>query len=244
MATALGLAPSGEPGATRLGMSEQGLARRNTELLSSALRVWTGLCFARPKLVLTIAGLLVLASLALAAARLDLRMDWTNLFRPDDPVVTNFLAARELFPYPGDIVVLVDGGNEIQRQVYLDTLAQRLSAEPTRFFHVFHCWDLQPLRQKALYYLRVEQLAALADGLAQPTSRTWPANIQTVVVRELQRTLASRGRERPRVLAAILGQVADPARSETLLRLLEQESKLYLTLGRSWGIHRAAPSHP
>jgi hopanoid biosynthesis associated RND transporter like protein HpnN len=211
-------------------MSEQGLARRNTELLSRAIRAWAGLCFARPKLVLAMAGLLVLASLALAAARLDLRMDWTNLFRSDDPVVTNFLAARELFPYPGDIVVLVDGGKEFQRQIYLDILAQRLNAEPTRFFHVFHRWDLQPLRQKALYYLQVEQLVALADGLAQPTSRGWPADIETVVVRELQRTLASRGRERPKVLAAILGQVADPARSETILRLLEEESQLYLTL--------------
>lgn len=158
-------------------------------------------CHRHPRRTLAGAALSFLASLLLTAAGLDLRLDWTYLFWEDDPVVLEFQAARAKFPYPGDIVVLVDGEEASVRLEFLERLAQRLKAEPETFHHLFYKVELTGLSSKALYFLEEDQLSAL--GQALQAVRTQSVNLELgetgkkillELCQQLQRSLESRGR--------------------------------------------------
>ncbi|MBI3928836.1 MAG: MMPL family transporter [Armatimonadetes bacterium] len=192
------------------------------------------LCFRRPYAVLAVCGTLLAMSLGVTWNGLRLQMDWTYLFDPADPVVARVNQHRQEFPYPGDMVVLVDGGQARWREKYLDELAARLAAEPQHFQHVYHRLDLKTLRTRALYYLEPKQLRAMSAqlqllepllGRSHPASgtadllgrlRAEMSNPESALWREdslqrinrllfqLERSLDSRGREAPPPLWSVL----------------------------------------
>jgi hopanoid biosynthesis associated RND transporter like protein HpnN len=176
-----------------------------------------------------VATLLALASLGLASFRLDLRMEWTYLFDQGDPVVTKFLSAREIFPYPGDIVVLVDGGSKERREAYMDLLAQRLAAEPEVFYHILHRLDFSNLAGHALYYLSVPQLTRLASALEGVSAKAAPQELQLALLKELLTTLEARGRHRPDLLGSSLARELPESARDILERILSGERVVYIT---------------
>ncbi len=102
-------------------MSEQ----NHDSLLGRILTRISMTSFRYPLKTLFVCLSLCAISLWLASARLQLKMDWTYLFYPDEPIVVAGQHARSLFPLPGDVVVLVDKGTLEERVKFLDLLASR-----------------------------------------------------------------------------------------------------------------------
>ena len=209
----------------------------NRSFLARRLVALSRFCFQNPRQALTACGLVFLFSLGLAWGRLELKMDWTYLFEADDPVVTRINDARALFPYPGDIAVLVDRGTPEERQDFLEELASRLAKEPTLFYHVFYKFDLQPLASKALYYLDEKELSKLAGGLRSyhrgstggpmdPTAR----KILLKLLDDLDSSLKERGRFNYTPIWEVLAEDHSDVRGY-LSRLMDGERWVYSTLG-------------
>lgn len=208
--------------------------------LAKALTGLSGYCFKHPKSSLLFCLLVFVLSIVLAGARLRLQMDWTYLFAEDDPLVLQVEKARDLFPIPGDIAVLVDQGTPKQREVFLEKLGERLAQEPDIFYQVFYRVDLEPLSAKALYYLEEESLQDLLKGLksltqtdassSAPTGST-EKRIILKLLGDLERSLVTRGRAEYEPIWHYLveGQKGDSIRY--LRRLLNGERYVYPTIG-------------
>lgn len=179
------------------------------------------------------------ASVALGAARLELRMDWTYLFEPDDPVVLDFQEAREIYPYPGDIAILVDRGLAAEREKFLDDLAERLDKEPDLFYHVFHRFPLEPLAPKALYFLDEEMLGQIADGLDSLESGGAMGSVDEgpgkeiflKLLSDLDLSLKSRGRSDYIPIWEFLAGDQEGETAEYIKRLMSGKPYVYATLG-------------
>lgn len=207
-------------------------------LLARVLIAISGACFRNPKLCLFLCAVLFAGSVALGFARLELRMDWTYLFEPDDPVVQDFQAAREVFPYPGDIAVLVDRGRTEEREKFLDDLAARLEKEPELFYHVFYRFPLAPLASKALYFLDEEILAQIATGLKSLNSgklggvEEGPGKeILLKLLSDLDLSLRSRGRSEYIPIWEFLAENQEGEIGEYIHRLMNDDPYVYATLG-------------
>lgn len=201
-------------------------------LVTGPLKKIASLSFENPRWAMLLATLLMALSALTAWHSLDLRMEWTYLFEEDDPVVVKFLKARDMFPYPGDIVVLVDGKTPQARKAYLDQLAHQLEAEPSVFYHIFYRWDVQNLSTKALYFLSVHQLKSLRSLLAksEASSLKFDPELRKALVKELRRSLETRGRSNPRFLTGDLLGGGHQHEVATILQVLDGETVLYPTL--------------
>ena len=194
--------------------------------------------FRNPIRMLTVCGLICAACLWITASGLRLRMDWTYLFYPDEPIVVAGQEARGLFPLPGDIAVLVDQGSLEERQKFLDRLAARLESEPETFKHIFYRFDLQPLTSKALYFLDEKALAQLATGLdavykgsADGPPQGTGRKIFLKLLDDLDQALRTRGRA---AYIPIWQMLAEDQQGETanyLASLMKEEKYIYPTIG-------------
>ncbi len=102
--------------------------------------------------------LLTGAALFLTVTRLELKTDWVYLFADDDPELLARQHYRAQFPLPNDMAILIDGGPEKSRQLFVERMIPLLEAEPEYFQHVLATVDLDPLFKRALFYLNTEQL--------------------------------------------------------------------------------------
>lgn len=118
-------------------------------------------CYRRPVAILALALALFAASIALAADRLVLKLDWVELFSEEDPYIKRVLKFRKEFPLPQDIVVLTEGATPEIRESFLDALAARLQTEPRYFQHILYQLDLSFVRASAFYVLTPEDLKSL-----------------------------------------------------------------------------------
>jgi hopanoid biosynthesis associated RND transporter like protein HpnN len=196
------------------------------------------LSFRNPFLTLLLSGLLCAFSVWLASARLELRMDWTYLFYPDEPIVVAGQHARSLFPLPGDIAVLVDQGTLEDRKEFLDRLASRMEEEPDTFKHIFYRFDLKPLMPKALYYLDEKTLAQLANGLdaayegspgGAPTGTG--RKIFLKLLGDLDQALRTRGRATYTPIWQMLAEDQNSDTANYVASLMKQERYIYPTVG-------------
>ena len=196
------------------------------------------LCFRMPRAALLACTGLLAVSLAAANAGLELRMDWTYLFYPSDKIVRSGLAFRESFPLPGDVAVLVDHGTPEQRRVFVDRLAERLSAEPETFHHILHRFDLLPLAPKALYYLdegQLRQMLLALEGLKRGEGGGIPKGagkeILLKLLTDLDQALETRGRAAYVPIWETLMHDQEGSAANYLRYLLEDERWVYPVLG-------------
>ena len=209
--------------------------------LARILTTLSGFCFRNPRVSLLACLVFFVGGLYLAATRLTLEMDWTFLFEDDDPVVLAVDHARELFPLPGDIAVLVDQGTPQQREAFLNDLGERLAQEPELFYQVFYRVDLQPLASKALYYLDEKSLKELAkglrslsDGSASSTSTPTGGATKKIILkmlRDLDRSLETRGRSEYQPVWEFIAKDQQGDAVKYLKRLLNGERYVYPTVG-------------
>lgn len=197
------------------------------------------LCFSRPRAALIACIGLLVFSLAVAHAGLELRMDWTYLFYPTDKIVQSGQKFRESFPLPGDVAVLVDQGTPEERRVFIDRLAERMLAEPKTFHHVLHRFDLLPLAPKALYYLDDGQLRQMLLALEALKSGERSGAIphgagKQVLLKllsDLDQALETRGRAAYVPIWETLVRDEEGAGSNYMRYLLEDQRWVYPTLG-------------
>ncbi len=210
-------------------------------LLGRALAAISLGAFRRPRQVLAVCATFCVMSLVLAYARLELQMDWTYLFYPNDEVVRVGQPARDLFPIPGDIVVLVDHGTEQERATFIDRLAARIQAEPETFHHLFYRFDLEPLASKALYYLDEENLRKMLAALeavasGQPerleASEGPGRRVLLKLLRDLEEALRTRGRSAYVPIWEVLTDQEQPTTTNYLANLLEGKRYVYATIGK------------
>lgn len=193
-------------------------------------------CYRRPRITLAVAFLLFAASLFVGATQLKLKMDWTYLFSESDPVVADFEQARASFPYPGDIAVLVDHGEELQREAFLELLAKKLAERPEVFHHVFYKLDIREISTRALYFLEPALLKRLEEVLESLSQDRLPRVVsddqllefQLKLLDDLKTSLLTRGRFDYQHLWEIM--TSEGPGKKYLDRLLQGQSEFYLTL--------------
>jgi len=217
------------------------LSEEHNGPLARILTTLSGFCFRNPRVSLLACLVFFVGGLYLAATRLTLEMDWTYLFEDDDPVVLAVDHARELFPLPGDIAVLVDQGTPQQREAFLNDLGERLAQEPELFYQVFYRVDLQPLASKALYYLDEKSLKELAkglrslsDGSASSTSTPTGGATKKIILKmlhDLDRSLETRGRSEYQPVWEFIAKDQQGDAVKYLKRLLNGERYVYPTVG-------------
>ncbi len=198
-------------------------------------------CHLFPKVTLILCFLAFAVSVVFGASGLQLKMDWTYLFEADDPVVRKIQDAREIFPFPGDIAVLVDRGTPAQRERFMDALGEKLQNEPEVFYHVFYRFDLQALSSQALYYLDEETLADLDRGLeeVQREGDTVTApdgtglKVMLKLLADLHESLSSRGRTPYVPIWEFLAEDQDTAIDTAVYlgALMRGERYIYVTMG-------------
>ena len=205
--------------------------------LSQHLGRLCGFCFHQPKKTLAFLFLSFLAASFYGAEHLKLQLAWTYLFEPDDPVVREFERSRELFPYPGDIAVLVDRGTKPQREAFIEILAAEMAREPEHYFHVFYKFDLSKVGTRALFFLEEELLTTLErtlrreQGFSSPKMTSEPAvKLQLKLLEDLKRALLSRGRSPLVPVWKALAPDEEAAMNTSLLKLLNGERYVYATL--------------
>jgi uncharacterized protein len=229
-----------------------------SDILARPILGLAQLAFRRPKLVLFVSVVSALLGGLLASQRLELRMDWTYLFEPTDPLVLRVQEAREIFPLPGDIAVLVDQGSRKEREEFLSRLAAELEREPELFHNIFYRVDLEPIAKKALYFLDVQQLQQVQKALAsKPSEGSLPnlegesLKIAIKLLHNLERSLQTRGRAPYEPLWTSLKD--DEQASRYVSNLLSGERWVYTTIGdgkvnalifhsQGWGAREGAGS--
>ena len=195
--------------------------------------------FRNPVSTLLLSFLLSAGCVFYASQKLELRMDWTYLFYPSDPIVLKGNHARSLFPLPGDIAVLVDQGTLEDRKQFIDRLAVRLAAEPKIFKHIFYRFDLKPLSSKALYFLDEKTLFQLANGLdaiqqGAPSGGTPKGTARKIFLKlldDLDQALRTRGRAD---YIPIWQELASDQNGDTasyIASLMNGERYIYPTIG-------------
>ena len=194
-------------------------------------------CYQEPKRALVLLLISFFFSLAYGLSHLELKLAWTYLFRAGDPVVVEFEKAREKFPYPGDIAILVDRGNQEQREEFVQLVADEMSNSPDIFHHVFYRLDLSPFRTRALYFLEEDLLSALqetltdTEGLARETMVSETAvKLQLKLLEDLKKTLLSRGRSTLVPVWRISAGGEGGRVMDSLIRLLNGEQYVYATI--------------
>lgn len=182
-------------------------------------------------------GLSFLLSVLYGAAQLQLQLAWTYLFRSDDAVVRTFLDARDKFPYPGDIAVLVDRGTAEQRERYMQLVAEEMGKEPEIYHHVFYRLDLREVGTRALYFLDEELLSTLHQTLSTRDQMSrgglvsgTAVKVQLKLLKDLKSALLSRGRSSLVPIWRLFTNDQAGRFSETLLKLLNGERYVFATL--------------
>jgi len=199
----------------------------------------TRLCLAtyrRPAKTLVLLFVTFLCAVLYGSQNLRLELAWTYLFEPDDPVVVEFEAAREKFPYPGDIAVLVDQGTAEEREAYLELLAERLAQEPETFHHILYRFDLQDFASRSLYFLNTELLEKLDAALERrgdsrgEDSSDFALRVQLKLLTDLKTALLTRGRSDLVPIWRLFADSEEGRFKESLIRLLGGERYLYTTM--------------
>lgn len=146
-------------------MSESSPTHEETSWFGRPVRAITMLVVRWPRTTLALGLIVAIASMILMTARLDLKTSRLDLLNPNSSYNQLWLKYLEEFGGEDDVVVLVEGTDQEQVKSAMDELALALEREKGSFKAVFHKADLTGARSHALYYLPVDKLAELGQGL-------------------------------------------------------------------------------
>jgi hopanoid biosynthesis associated RND transporter like protein HpnN len=118
-----------------------------------------------PRLVLAVSLLACVASLYVAATRLEYHTQRTDLISPQKDYQQRWKKYLAEFGDDDDIVVVVQGEDRARMQQALDALAGRVAAQPQLFDRLFYKVNLQSLRDRALLFLPVPEIESIRDNL-------------------------------------------------------------------------------
>ena len=102
------------------------------------------------------------------------------------------------FDDPGDMVVVIEGGNEEKRRNFTDILARELKSNPQTFTDIFHKLDLRFLKKKGFLFLPKPTIEKIAEQVyaAQPLYKTISdsrglSGLLLAIYQEIQETVKS-----------------------------------------------------
>ncbi len=115
--------------------------------------------FSNGKAAYLVAAMLTLLSLLLLP-RMEIHTTRQGMVREDLPVQADFLAYMREFGSPTQLVAVLEGETEEIKKA-ADAVAERLSQETDWVRNVFYRVDIDTFRRSALFYLPLEDLAAI-----------------------------------------------------------------------------------
>lgn len=140
---------------------------QNGSWFSSVLGLATSVVLRFPRVTLSLAVLLAIASLVLTFAKMGLRTSRLDLLNPKSGYNQRWIEYLEEFEHSDDAIIVVQCEDRKEVEATTDQIANELKAEPDLFKLVLPKVDLSRLRAKGLYYLSDQQLAWLESRLAQ-----------------------------------------------------------------------------
>lgn len=141
--------------------------KQRRDWLSESLRAVT-LCVAKsPGLTMTVVGVSVVACIAVTMMFLQFKTERSDLIDPNASFHRRWLTYIESFGDASDLIVVVEANDANTIKSVIDTLGERLTAEPEHFKNVLYRVEPGNLRKKGLQYLSPQQLEAGLDQLQQ-----------------------------------------------------------------------------
>ncbi len=128
------------------------------------VRLTDGVC-RWPWLVLAFTVVTCGLSVYLACARLAFHTQRSDLINPHKDFQKRWLAYLAEFGDDEDMVVVVQGRDRARMEQALETLARNVAAKPALFDRLFYKVDLRALRNRALLFLPVGEIARIQDNL-------------------------------------------------------------------------------
>ena len=134
--------------------------------LKQILQIWTGVVTSRPRLVLGIAFLLAVASIALTAARLEVLTDQLELIGKDHPLIA---LTDKLDPFESKtrrrFDVVIEAPTPSRAVSFVNELAPLIARDTSHFQSIFYRVDPEPLKKWQLLYLNDQEIMDLRKKL-------------------------------------------------------------------------------
>jgi hypothetical protein len=121
----------------------------------------------RPGLVLGVAAILALVSVAYTVVSIDFKTSRNDLVAKEERVVRLFSEISEQFGRQTNVIVVVEGLDLERMKTFMRDLAARLESEPQYFDHLFYRLDTTPLETKKLLYLSTAEISDLKHKLEE-----------------------------------------------------------------------------
>jgi len=148
-------------------MSAQWMPKQNRSPVVRPLEWLTDLITRFPVATLVLAGLTALGSIALTVGKLQFRTSRAELLNPKSDFNRRWIEYTRHFGDKEDVVIVVEGGGPQDVIPAIEDILQALSQRDDLFEAVLGKIDLTGIRAKGLYYLGVDQLAAIRSQLEQ-----------------------------------------------------------------------------
>lgn len=111
-----------------------------------------------PKATLWIVALLTVISVTVTARFLNFKTNRSDLIDPSSEFHQRWLAYTEAFGDESDVLIVIEGENDLDVKNAIDAIGSKLDAEPEMFERVLARIEPGPVRTKALQYLSPTEL--------------------------------------------------------------------------------------
>ncbi len=132
----------------------------------------------RPRFILAVAFLSVVASLWLAAVRLEVRTDQLELISPRHPLIAKSQILDE-FNFHGKttFALVVRGPTQDRAIEFMNAIVSKIHADPKHFQDVFYRINPDEFKKWLLYYLNEDPNSSVSGTHSNRTQRSstrWP----------------------------------------------------------------------
>lgn len=175
---------------------------------------------ARPRTVLCITAILIVASVAYATTSLRYKTQRNDLVSAEKECQKRWQRYLDAFGDDDDCVFIIQGDDRSQMIAAVEALASRLKHEPEHFDRIFHAVDLRTLRSRSLQYAtrdQLQQIDSKLDDLAPLLGPLSPfgwhvLSLESLLGRAVSRNVESRADQRlqeelPGILKAAVAEL-------------------------------------
>ncbi|MCS7304051.1 MAG: MMPL family transporter [Thermoguttaceae bacterium] len=152
-------------------MAAERMPQEETSLLAKPMAALTAVAVRYPVRSLAAAALLALVCMGVSARYLRLHTARSDLINPQSQYHRCWLEYTEEFTDQEDVVVVVEGQSAEEVAAVAEQLVATLEKHPQYFTSLLYRMDFSKLRRKGLYYLPVEQLEKIEQGLQEAEAR-------------------------------------------------------------------------
>lgn len=136
-------------------------------LAEQVLTILAEMVHRRPRVFFYPQIVLFLVCVCFTVYKLEFSTSRNDLVGSEKRYHQNFLKYREEFPIQDDLVIVAESNDLEKNRQFVERLGARLEAEPELFANPFYKGDLTMLGDKALMFLKPDELKALHEQLAE-----------------------------------------------------------------------------